>query len=79
MEIKHYDKEFFKYLADIAYNLSGEKEDGLSNAKLIAAAPELLEALIECLEGVKELNGEYQSGWQEVIEKADKAIKKATE
>lgn len=49
-----------------------------ANAKLIAAAPELLEALIECLGGVKELNGEFQEGWDETIEKAENAINKAT-
>ena len=55
------------------------EEEEIANAKLIAAAPELLEALIECLEGVKELNGEYQDGWDDVIEKASLIIKKATE
>lgn len=50
-----------------------------ANAKLISAAPELLEALIECLEGVEELNGEYQEGWDDTINKALNAIKKATE
>jgi len=50
-----------------------------ANAKLISAAPELLEALIECLDGVQELNGEYQDGWDEVINKTKAAIKKATE
>jgi len=49
-----------------------------ANAKLIAAAPELLNSLKECLEGVNELNGEYQEGWDNVIETAQQAIKKAT-
>lgn len=54
-------------------------EEAKANAQLIATVPELLEALIECLEGVKELNGEYQDGWDDVIEKASLIIKKATE
>ena len=48
-----------------------------ANAKLIAAAPKLLEALQNCLEGVIELNGEFQEGWEEVIEAAELAINKA--
>jgi hypothetical protein len=56
-----------------------EHDTAKADAKLIAAAPELLEALIECLEGVKELNGEYQDGWDDVIGKTSLIIKKATE
>ncbi len=40
---------------------------------------ELIEALEECLEGVRELNGEYQEGWGNTIEKAEKALQKAKE
>lgn len=47
------------------------------NGLLCAAAPDLLEALKECLEGVHELNDEFQTGWDEVIEKAEAAINKA--
>jgi len=49
-----------------------------ANARLIAAAPELLEALKKCLEATKELNGEFQEGWDEEIEMAEQAIKNAT-
>lgn len=63
----------FAYLGDYM------QEEADANARLIAAAPELLDALMECLEGVKELNGEYQDGWDTVIEKASLIIKKATE
>lgn len=49
----------------------------IENTDLIASAPELLEALIECLEGVHELNDEFQDGWDEVIEKAERVINKA--
>ncbi len=48
-----------------------------ANAKLIAAAPELLEALIECLDATKELNDEHQDGWDDTIEKAERVINKA--
>lgn len=37
----------------------------------------LLEALKECLDGVKELNSEFQSGWEETITKTINAINKA--
>lgn len=51
----------------------------LEENKLSAAAPELLESLIECLEGVKELNGEYQDGWDDVIERAEQVIQRLAE
>lgn len=60
------------------YMKSIAKVESFSDARLIAAAPELLDSLIECLEGVEELNGEYQEGWDLVIEKAKLAINKAT-
>ena len=44
-----------------------------SNAKLIAAAPELLEALKNCQIGIEKM-----IGWEEVNSQALKAIKKAT-
>ena len=53
-------------------------EEMRANAKLIAAAPDLLEALIEALPAVMELNGEYQEGWDETIIKIENAINKAT-
>jgi len=64
------------------------KEEAIANAKLIAAAPELLEALISVLnimndsEGVAgyHLNGDIASwGEFEEIKQAEQAIKKATE
>lgn len=58
-------------------NLGQEVPIAVANAHLIAAAPELLDSLIECLEGVEELNGEYQEGWDLVIEKAKRAINRA--
>lgn len=51
--------------------------ESYANAKLISAAPMLLEALKECLEGVEKLNDDFQDGWDEVIEKAKVAINKA--
>lgn len=35
---------------------------------------QLEESLKECLEGVKELNGEYQDGWDDVINRAEKLL-----
>lgn len=46
---------------------------GLANAKLIAAAPELLEALIQ----VRKLIGPYDSAFNEVLPLIDAAITKA--
>jgi hypothetical protein len=43
------------------------------NAKLIAAAPELLEALMNCQLGIEKM-----IGWEQVDEQAKAAIKKAT-
>jgi hypothetical protein len=58
-------------------NYSIEPEEAEANAKLIAAAPELLEALEKCLDelGCYRLSEEAFP----VIEKAKAAIKKATE
>jgi len=55
------------------------RAERLANAKLIASAPTLLQSLIECLEGVKELNGEYQDGWDDVIERAEQVIQRLAE
>lgn len=55
--------------------------DTLANAKLIAAAPELLEALQDMLNGwkyIREQHGElYGVGWDRAQDKAEKAISKA--
>ena len=48
----------------------------LANAKLIAAAPELLEGCLMALEAVKELN-EHQEGWHEEHSFLEVAINKA--
>lgn len=52
-------------------------ETAYANSILMASAPDLLKSLQECLEGVEELNNDYQEGWDEVIEKAKSAINKA--
>lgn len=65
-----YDTEY------IASSIPEEERE--ANGKLIAAAPDLLSSLIECLAGVKELNGEYQDGWSDIITRAEAAIIKAT-
>ena len=49
----------------------------IDTARLIAAAPDLLEALEEALPGIEELNGEFQEGWESTIELITKAISKA--
>ena len=53
-----------------------------ANARLIAAAPDLLEALQDMLSGwkyIRETHGDlYGVGWDRAQEKAEKAIAKAT-
>lgn len=55
----------------------GETEKDYANAKLIAAAPELLEVLIDELQFIEEWNG--NGNYTQRIEKIKEAIKKATE
>ena len=52
-------------------------EQDWKHAQLISAAPDLLEALINFLEGVEELNNNHQEGWIDVIQQAKQAINKA--
>jgi hypothetical protein len=61
-------------LENLPLRISPEVE---ANAKLIAAAPDMLEALIEA----KRMYEEVQpcGGWQGVYEQIESAIKKATE
>lgn len=44
--------------------------------QLKADKEELVEVLKECLEGVEELNAEYQEGWDSTIEQAKQLIEK---
>jgi hypothetical protein len=69
----------FEWICSVMPYGKKSKEETEANAKLIAAAPDLLEALIEALPAVEELNGEFQEGWEDTINKIKKAIKKATE
>ena len=63
------------HIADISYCEGGtaSKEQALANARLIAAAPELLEAL----ESILMAHGRYPLDWTEASEKAEVAIAKA--
>lgn len=53
-------------------------ETGMTPRELQKSHQELLEALKVCIEATKELNGEYQEGWGDDIEKAEQAITNAT-
>lgn len=66
-------------LVKIAKVSGSSYEEAKANAKLIEYAPTLLKSLMECLEGVKELNGEYQDGWDDVIERAEQIIQRLAE
>jgi hypothetical protein len=59
-----------------------EADETRANARLIAAAPELLEALRDMLSGwkyIREVHGDlYGVGWDRAQEKAESAIAKAT-
>ena len=60
------------------YQRSEEEKD--ANAKLIAAAPELLEALTDLVTASDlSSNSPVVGNWNELINNAKKAIKKATE
>lgn len=65
------------YLNDPVEVLERERKEQEANAKLIAAAPDLLESLIQC---VKKLEN-YEQVWgfdeSKMIDKAEKAISKA--
>lgn len=52
-----------------------DAENQKANAKLIAAAPDLLESLKQCVERLSVIETQFPSPW---IEKAQKAIAKAT-
>lgn len=69
--------ESSKKICSLALPFDRINEETYANGKIIAAAPELLTSLIECLEGVEELNDEFQEGWDEVIERAKQVINKA--
>lgn len=53
-----------------------EANETRANARLIAAAPELLAALIKCADALEEVS--YQAWCGEIIEEALAAINKAT-
>ena len=59
------------------------KEEAISNAKLIAAAPELLHRLNSLVLSVKAhpdyIFGEECDEWHDIVSLAEEAIKKATE
>jgi hypothetical protein len=73
-----YDKNCYEVgthserIAIIDYE-NGTKNEAEANAKLIAAAPELLEALEQCIPAVR------QSGLDITLNRALEAIKKASE
>ena len=54
------------------------QDEGFANAKLIAAAPEMFEALIFC-KSVIEQSGMFELSERLAFEQAEKALKKATE
>lgn len=62
--------------------LRGDIEKEEANARLIAAAPEMVEALKDILSGwkyIRQVHGDlYGVGWDRAQEKAESAIAKAT-
>ena len=88
------DAESHGELATVVWQIEDDKIDGKpsleceANARLISAAPELLEALIECLpclgwehDSDDEIQREHElgNGYAELIIRARAAIAKATE
>lgn len=73
------DEEYwFHSIADCEVGENMTEEEGKANARLIAAAPELLEALEDCLKFLEQENKRYyrDGEWSEVT-KAKSAIAKA--
>ena len=61
------------YVASLAVT----NEDALSNAKLIAAAPDLLEALKKAVDALELADDSGTPGLRKIIAEADTAIRKA--
>jgi hypothetical protein len=78
-----YDDNGFYYATDGITTVyshgesSGDQEAIQKFTVAVNSHDELVEALEEALEAVEELNGEFQSGWDETIEKIEAALKKA--
>ena len=62
----------------VAETFNVTQETGKTPRQLADENKMLLEALKDCLEGVKELQSDYQDGWRPNIKKATEAINKAT-
>lgn len=68
-------------LADVVVRMSDEEEDqpeGVANAKLIAAAPDLLDVLQRMLDHGERCNWFADRGDYELVSEAREAIEKAT-
>ncbi len=64
----------------VAKIFAGHTKEGEANAKLIASAPELLNALKNVLEGFKlAINDNGLKGFNNFIQEGNEAIEKATE
>ena len=61
----------------IADSFNVTNETGLTPKELQKSHSELLDALEKCLEATRELNGEFQEGWDKEIEQAQQAIENA--
>jgi hypothetical protein len=67
-----------KVICNITSHFTAKHEEAQANAKLIAAAPKLLEALRFC-KSVIESQGIYDRSESLAVDKATEAIKEATE
>jgi hypothetical protein len=62
----------------VCYYTPGNKKIGKANARLIAAAPDMFEAICSLLEAYDEFDGLLSDEMQKLIDQCKAAIRKAT-
>lgn len=78
IDIRHENNEPGAMILNLAQVVARQSwlKEAEANARLIAAAPELLAALIKCADALEEVS--YQAWCGEIIDEARAAVNKAT-